>query len=269
MSSGVPTIDVSCSISSSSVVSFFMPGDAPEVVLALVLAALAHVGDRLLAGLGEVGPDDQAPLLAAQHLTGRRRPPPGPCAHCAARSFLPPISPAPSDSTPTPCVPAHTMPDGDVVLATAIGIEPFTGSICSRASCSSNQSTGGVTTSPASRRMMTPSASSMRGRWVTGSMPIITASEIERAGPDAEHRPTVRQVVELHEAVGDHHRVVVRQADDARAEPDVLGALDRRRRGTRPGRRCSPTPPSGARRPTPRRTRARRTTRSARGRGGT
>ena len=31
-----------------------------------------------------------------------------PSAHCAARSFLPPISPAPSDSTPTPCVPgAH------------------------------------------------------------------------------------------------------------------------------------------------------------------
>ena len=70
MSSGVPTIDVSCSISSSSVVLVPQPGDAPEVVVALELAALAHVGDRLLARLGEVGPDHEAPLLAAQ-LAGR------------------------------------------------------------------------------------------------------------------------------------------------------------------------------------------------------
>ena len=106
---------------------------------------------------------------------------------------MPPISPAPSDSTPTPCVPAQTMPAGDVVLATAIGSEPFTGSICSRASWSSNQSDVCDTTSPASRRTITPSASSMRGRCVTGSMPIITASEISAPGPTPSiARPFVR-----------------------------------------------------------------------------
>ena len=116
-----------------------------------------------------------------------------PIAHCAARSFLPPIRPAPSDSTPTPWVPAQTMPDGEVVLATAIGSDPLTGSICSRASWSSNQSLVCETTSPASRRTITPRASSMRGRWVTGSMPIITASEISAPGPTPSiARPFVR-----------------------------------------------------------------------------
>ena len=76
--------------------------------------------------------------------------------------------------------------------------------------------------------MITPSASSIRGRWVTGSMPIITASEISAPGPTPSMARPLRQVVELHEAVGDDQRVVVRQADDARAEPDALGALARR-----------------------------------------
>ena len=65
----------------------------------------------------------------------------------------------------------------------------------------------------------------MRGRCVTGSMPIISGVGDQRARADAEHRPSAGQVVELHEAVGDHHRVVVGQADDPGAEPDPLRPL--------------------------------------------
>ncbi len=50
----------------------------------------------------------------------------------------------------------------------------------------------------------------------------------ERAGADPEHRPAARHVVELHHAVGQHERVMVRQRHDAGAEPDVAGALRRR-----------------------------------------
>ena len=50
----------------------------------------------------------------------------------------------------------------------------------------------------------------------------------QSAGPDAEHDASARQVVEQDEAVGDHERVVVWQADDAGAEADVAGAFGRR-----------------------------------------
>ena len=50
----------------------------------------------------------------------------------------------------------------------------------------------------------------------------------ERARAAAEHRAAARHVVELHEALRDQERVVVRQAGHAGAEPDVLGALGRR-----------------------------------------
>ena len=51
------------------------------------------------------------------------------------------------------------------------------------------------------------------------------ASDAEQPGPGAEHDPAARHVVELDDAVGDHHRVMVGQRDDAGAEADVLGAL--------------------------------------------
>ena len=49
------------------------------------------------------------------------------------------------------------------------------------------------------------------------------------ARPAAEHRAAAREVVEQHEAVGEHQRVVVRQRVHAGAEPDVLRAFRRRR----------------------------------------
>ncbi len=50
----------------------------------------------------------------------------------------------------------------------------------------------------------------------------------QRAGAHAKHRPAAGQVVEQHNTVGHHQRVVVRQADDARAELDGARALGRR-----------------------------------------
>ncbi len=47
----------------------------------------------------------------------------------------------------------------------------------------------------------------------------------ERARPDAEHGAAARHVVELHEALGDHQRVVVGEARDPGAQHDVTRAL--------------------------------------------
>ena len=50
----------------------------------------------------------------------------------------------------------------------------------------------------------------------------------ERAGPDAEHEPAPRHMVELRRPPGHHERVMIGQRDDPRAETDVLCALRRR-----------------------------------------
>jgi hypothetical protein len=70
-------------------------------------------------------------------------------------------------------LPAAIMPDGVMVLATAMSKRGSDqGARCRRASRSSNQSVFFVTgSSQRSSSRMTPSASSMRGRWVDGSMP--------------------------------------------------------------------------------------------------
>jgi hypothetical protein len=47
----------------------------------------------------------------------------------------------------------------------------------------------------------------------------------EEARPGSKHDAAARHMVELDDAVGDHHRVVVGQRDDAGAEADVAGAL--------------------------------------------
>ena len=53
------------------------------------------------------------------------------------------------------------------------------------------------------------------------------ASVGSEPGPDAEHEAALGEVVEQHRPLGDHVRVVVRDADHAGAELDVLGALGR------------------------------------------
>ena len=74
-------------------------------------------------------------------------------------------------------------------------------------------------------------------------MPNVRASDGQRAGAGAEHRPTAGQAVELHDPLGDVERMVVRQADDAGAEADrarhLAGAGEEHlRRGDRlPARR--------------------------------
>ena len=52
-------------------------------------------------------------------------------------------------------------------------------------------------------------------------------SRRKAAGADAPQEPALRQLVEQGDAVGQVKRVVVRQAADAGAELDVLGALER------------------------------------------
>ena len=47
----------------------------------------------------------------------------------------------------------------------------------------------------------------------------------EQSGAEAEHGAPARLVVELHDAVGDHERMVIGQRDDAGAEPDAARAL--------------------------------------------
>ena len=59
-------------------------------------------------------------------------------------------------------------------------------------------------------------------------MPSVRASDGQRAGAAAEHRPAAGHVVELHDALGDVERVVVRQRHDAGAEPMRVRALARR-----------------------------------------
>ncbi len=56
---------------------------------------------------------------------------------------------------------------------------------------------------------MASSDSSIMSRWFMGSMPIMKASDGSAPGPDAEHHPATRQVVEQHHAVGEDERVVV------------------------------------------------------------
>ena len=84
----------------------------------------------------------------------------------------------------------------------------------------------------------------------------------QRAGAAAQHGAAARHVVELHEAVRDHQRMVIRQAGHAGTQPNVTRALDQgadedfRRGDGFPAGRC-------ARRSRPRRSRARRATRPA------
>ena len=87
------------------------------------------------------------------------------------------------DSTPMPYLPAMVMPEGEMLLAVTIGMSSWKGRICSPASCSVNQSLSWVKRSPRIRRMMAPSASSCRSRWVMGSMFSIRASLGSAPGP--------------------------------------------------------------------------------------
>jgi len=49
----------------------------------------------------------------------------------------------------------------------------------------------------------------------------------QRPGPDAEHRPAHRHMIELDDAIGDHQRIMKGKRDDARAEADAPGQLRR------------------------------------------
>ena len=74
---------------------------------------------------------------------------------------------------------------------------------------------------------MASSDSSIMSRWRAGSMPIMKASEGRAPGTHAEHDAAPGEVVEQDDAVGQDEGLVVGQGGDARAQPDVRGALRR------------------------------------------
>ena len=59
---------------------------------------------------------------------------------------------------------------------------------------------------------------------VGGLQPDLVGVVDQRAGPDAEHRPAARHVVELHHPRGQRERMMIGQRDHAGAEADVARA---------------------------------------------
>ena len=103
--------------------------------------------------------------------------------HWVGRAARPASELEPMDRTPMPYLPARVMPEGLMEEAATISISSWRGRSWSRASRRVNQSLSWVTRSPASRRRITPMASSCRSRWVMGSMPRVWASEGRAPGP--------------------------------------------------------------------------------------
>ena len=105
--------------------------------------------------------------------------------HCFASASGPPGSPAPIDRTPTPWRPAAVMPNGVIVLATAIGKHGSVyGAKCNRAFFSSNQSVFFVTgSSHFKSSTIVSSDSTILFLCVTGSMASIYASDVSAPGP--------------------------------------------------------------------------------------
>ena len=117
------------------------------------------------------------------------------------------------------------MPDGLICEATANGISSCNGSSCSAASFSVNQSLFMVTRSPVNSRRMTLIASSWRSRSSIGSTPKRMRVRGQRAGTRTEDRPPAGHVIELHHALRDIERMVIRQRDDPGGELDALRPL--------------------------------------------
>ena len=105
--------------------------------------------------------------------------------HCSGSACMPAVVVEPIDSTPVLCLPASVMPDGLIRDATANSISSWSGSSCSLASRSVNQSLSWSKRSPpANRRLMTPIASSCRSRSSIGSTPNVWASDGSAPGPE-------------------------------------------------------------------------------------
>ena len=80
---------------------------------------------------------------------------------------------------------------------------------------------------PSRSSSIASSPSSIMSRCFAGSMPIMKASDGQCARSDADHEAAPGEVVQQHQAVGQHERVVIRQRRHAGAEADVLRALGR------------------------------------------
>ena len=190
--------------------------------------AVAGLGARLLAGLGDVPAQQHAPVLAVDGLCRASAAAASAKPHCVGSALSPSSDSEPIEMTPMPCLPASVMPDGLICEATANGISSCSGRSCSAASCSVNQSLSSVTRSPREQ----PADDADRLVLAVALHHRVDAERVrvrgQRARPGAEDRPAAGHVVELHHALGDVERVVIGQRDDAGAELDALGALARR-----------------------------------------
>jgi len=73
--------------------------------------AMAGLGTRLFAGLGDVPGEQHAPVLAVDRLAvlgGAASAKP----HCVGRALSPSFDKEPIEMMPMPCLPASVMPDG-------------------------------------------------------------------------------------------------------------------------------------------------------------
>ena len=191
------------------------------------LDAEVDVSACLLVGLGDMERTDQRPVLAVDLGAegGGALLDDAPVVR-RARRIRPRSSVAPIDSRPMPCLPASRAPVGEATAATASGMPPSEyGASCSWASNSSWVAVLAVTVSPASSRTTMSRLVSSSSRVSVGVSPIIAESVGSEPGPTPPIiRPWVRWSSSISRSA-DPQRVVVRQRDDAGAEPDPLGAL--------------------------------------------
>ena len=126
-------------------------------------------------------------------------------------------------------MPAARAPAGDTCEATAISTcGCVNGRSWRRASRSVNQSVSMVTVSPRSNGTRAASASSIMSRWRCTSMPIMNASDGSAPGPTPNIHPAARLMIQLHDAVGEHQRMMIRHGRHPGAQLDAPRALRRR-----------------------------------------
>ena len=129
------------------------------------------------------------------------------------------------ESNPVPYVPAALAPVGEIDAATATSMfGSLYGFNCRRASCRVNQSVclrHGLAAEQRHDRV--ERLVHARALHVGGDAEHVRVGG-ELSGPATEHGAPAREVVEQHEAIREHQRVVVGERVHAAAEPDVLGA---------------------------------------------
>ena len=147
--------------------------------------------------------------------------------HCLASASGPPGRPAPIDSTPTPCLPGGDHAErrdraGDRDLEMRIGVgREMQPRLVQLEPVGLHRDRLLAVQQPHDRVQRLQHARTLRAGFDAQHVGV----RRQRARAAAQHGAAARHVVELHEALRHHERMVIRQAGHAGAEPDVLGAL--------------------------------------------